>query len=349
MISGGEVEPPHKKKTPPPCDESSSFSSLPYELIVECFARISKSYYRSLSRVSKTFHSLLSSPELYAGRSETTEICLYICLRLPKRTCPRWFSLWIKPDWIPTNSSGNFLVPISSCSDSLPASKSTVAIGSDIYAIGGTIAPSSAVRIFDCRRHTWRDAPNMTVARSNAMAYVLGDKIYVMGGCHESENWSEVFDIKTQTWRLIANHDAEAKEPKEGTWNVMDMRRIVWCQWWWVIDNVMYCRSGSGYFMWYDSVGERWRYVQGLDKLVRYMNYNISCCMIEIVNFGGKILFMWEMCKLFGRCPNKKIWCAMVAFEKLDGGKIGGKIEWCYIVHTLPNSYKVLRCLSISV
>ncbi|KAG7545738.1 Kelch repeat type 1 [Arabidopsis suecica] len=230
MISGGEVEPPHKKKTPPPCDESSSFSSLPYELIVECFARISKSYYRSLSRVSKTFHSLLSSPELYAGRSETTEICLYICLRLPKRTDP------------------------------LPASKSTVAIGSDIYAIGGTVAPSSAVRIFDCRRHTWRDAPNMTVARSNAMAYVLGDKIYVMGGCHESDkskNWSELFDTKTQTWRLIANHDAETKEPKEGTWNVMDMRRIVWCQWWWVIDNVMYCRSGSGSFVWYNSVRER--------------------------------------------------------------------------------------------
>ncbi|XP_010445068.1 PREDICTED: F-box/kelch-repeat protein At4g29370-like [Camelina sativa] len=338
MISGagGEVKPSHKKKTPPQCDESSSFSSLPYELIVEFFARISKSHYPSLSLVSKTFHSLLSSPELYAGRSKTNDICLYICLRLTKRPCPRWFSIWIKPNRTPTKSSGNFMVPISSSSDSLPASKSTVAMGSDIYAIGGTVAPSSTVRIFDCWRHTWRDAPNMTVARSNAMAYVLGDKIYVMGGCHGSDkstDWSEVFDTKTQTWRLIPNHDAEAKE---GTWNIMDMRRIVWCQWWWVIDNVMYCRSGSGYFMWYDSVGEKWRYVQGLEKLMKY-NYSRSHRRIEIVNCGGKIAFMWEMGVLSRRCPNKKIVCGMVAFERLQN-EICGKIKWLHGVYRLPNS-----------
>ncbi|XP_010451127.1 PREDICTED: F-box/kelch-repeat protein At4g29370-like [Camelina sativa] len=329
MISGagGEVKPSHKKKTPPQCDESSSFSPLPYELIVECFARISKSHYPSLSLVSKTFHSLLSSPELYAGRSKTNDICLYICLRLPKRPCPRWFSLWIKPNRTPTKSSGNFMVPISSSSDSLPASKSTVAMGSDIYAIGGTVAPSSAVRIFDCRRHTWRDAPNMMVARSNPVACVLGDKIYVMGGCEGSDkstDWSEVFDTKTQTWRLIPNHDAEAKE-----------------------DNVMYCRCGSGYIMWYDSVGEKWRYVQGLDKLMKY-NYSRSCRLIEIVNCGGKIAFMWETCVLSRRCPNKKIVCGMVAFERLQN-EICGKIKWLHGVHTLPNSYKVLRCLAVSV
>ena len=66
------------------------------------------------------------------------------------------------------------LVPIPSCHhlQHVPYF-STVAVGSDIYLIGGPYKGplSSRVRIFDCRSHTWRDGPNMLVAREAAYAF----------------------------------------------------------------------------------------------------------------------------------------------------------------------------------
>ena len=58
--------------------------------------------------------------------------------------------------------------------------------------------PFSSVRIFDCWSYTWRDAPNMTVAREDAQTVLLDEKIYVMGGCDIDKynaNWIEVFDV----------------------------------------------------------------------------------------------------------------------------------------------------------
>ncbi|CAN8307969.1 unnamed protein product [Cochlearia groenlandica] len=67
----------------------------------------------------------------------------------------------------------NELVPIS-CSISYPISKSTVAVGSKIYVLGGgaknDVAPSTTVRVLDCHNHTWTDVPSMKVARKDAVA-----------------------------------------------------------------------------------------------------------------------------------------------------------------------------------
>ncbi|WZY85980.1 hypothetical protein YC2023_032364 [Brassica napus] len=92
MISD-EVEPTKKKKTVP--EPPSMFSSLPDEIIENILARISRWNYPSLSLVSKRFHSLLSSMDIYRARSQigSNETCLYIWLKLPGHPCASWFSV----------------------------------------------------------------------------------------------------------------------------------------------------------------------------------------------------------------------------------------------------------------
>uniref|UniRef100_A0A1J3JT90 F-box/kelch-repeat protein n=1 Tax=Noccaea caerulescens TaxID=107243 RepID=A0A1J3JT90_NOCCA len=102
---------------------------------------------------------------------------------------------------------GQLLVPIPDSNLSALPSLTTVAVGSEIYAIGGPVsgAPSSALRVLDCRSDTWRDAPSMNVARRYALSCVYDGKIYVTGGCKgvDDEAWAEVFDTKTQTWERL--------------------------------------------------------------------------------------------------------------------------------------------------
>ncbi|CAD5333484.1 unnamed protein product [Arabidopsis thaliana] len=96
MIS--EVEQPKEKRSL--SSEPPSLMSLPYEIIENILARISKWSYPNLSLVSKSFLSLLSSPQLYKTRSEigTTEPCLYFCLESANHSSPQWYTLWMKPD-----------------------------------------------------------------------------------------------------------------------------------------------------------------------------------------------------------------------------------------------------------
>ncbi|BAB08887.1 unnamed protein product [Arabidopsis thaliana] len=209
MIS--EVEQPKEKRSL--SSEPPSLMSLPYEIIENILARISKWSYPNLSLVSKSFLSLLSSPQLYKTRSEigTTEPCLYFCLESANHSSPQWYTLWMKPDETLTGTGtihDYSLIPLPSSSPVLRTS--TVAVGSEIYVIGGHFNRSSSVRIFDCRSNTWRDGPNMTVARSDPVAVLIDQRIYVLGGreMDESDDWFEVFDIKTQTWRALPSFRA---------------------------------------------------------------------------------------------------------------------------------------------
>ncbi|CAN6825846.1 unnamed protein product, partial [Brassica oleracea] len=231
-----QIEPPEKKKknrtSPPPAPPSCpSFSLFPDEIFVNCLARISRMYYPTLSIISKSFRSLLSSTELYTARSHigTTEQCLYVCLSDESYQSPQWFTLCINPNRTLTVSTikkkktvGKSLAPIPSSSDFPSVSESTLVVGSDIYVIGGPIKtelsmpkctrPSSAVRILDCRTHTWRDAPSMIVPRNHALTCFYDGKIYVMGGCGELEEpWAEVFETNTQTWKPLSDPGTEIR------------------------------------------------------------------------------------------------------------------------------------------
>ena len=195
MISE-EGEPTQKKKKIP--EPLSSFSSLPHEITENILARVSRCKYPCLSLVCKSFRSLLSPLEIYKTRSQigVKETCVYICLELPDQPCASWFSLWTKPNKkrnkrkgktkFKRDSSGNSVVPTPFSSFHSPPFPRYIAttVGSEIYIIGGPDGkPASSVRILDCRSHTWRDGPNMTVARDDAYTVILDGKIYVIGGC----------------------------------------------------------------------------------------------------------------------------------------------------------------------
>ncbi|KAG7543802.1 Kelch repeat type 1 [Arabidopsis thaliana x Arabidopsis arenosa] len=148
-----------------PAPEPNSNPSLSDALLISCLARVSRLYYPTLSLVSKSFRSLLASPELYKARLllDRTESCLYVCLKLRPSENPSWFTLCLKPDITLTydtsnkkNSSGYVMakVPIPHS----PVKRSSlVAVGSNIYNIGGSRSPSSSVLILDCISHTWRE------------------------------------------------------------------------------------------------------------------------------------------------------------------------------------------------
>ncbi|KAF8091669.1 hypothetical protein N665_0438s0002 [Sinapis alba] len=226
MISD-EVEPTQNKTVP---ESPSMFSSLPDEIIENILARVSRWKYPSLSLVSKRFHSLLSSKQIYKTRSQigANETCIYILIKFPDHPRASWFSLRTKPNKqnrtkprgkirFKRDSSGFSVVPIpSSPTDTFPDLYYITMVGPEIYIIGGPYnKPSSSVRILDCRSHTWRGAPNMTVAREGAQTLLLDKKIYVMGGCDIDKynaNWIEVFDIQTQSWSALPGPGADDED-----------------------------------------------------------------------------------------------------------------------------------------
>ncbi|CAA7020551.1 unnamed protein product [Microthlaspi erraticum] len=222
-----EDEPPEKKKKKNPYPPSW-FLSLPDVILVNCLARVPRSYYPKLCLVCKTFRSLILSTKykLSVARFhlKTQEDVLHVCLQLPTQALPSWFSLWIRPDQTLTNHIGkkkkstrNTLLVPTPCSYIPCVPKFIVSVGSECYGISQRNDPSSAlwIRNQETNREIrlWRECPNMRVARRRAVAGVVDGKIYVMGGCEENEtvNWAEVFDPKTQTWESLPDPGAEAR------------------------------------------------------------------------------------------------------------------------------------------
>lgn len=319
----------------------------------------------------------------------TTEICcLYIFLRVStvpsEEPTLRWFRLEIIPNRNLTDGrrSANRLVP---SYNYLPYSHSIVTIGSKIYGAHMTenFGPSSAIWVYDYMSRTWGHVPNMKSRRKNASTCVFDDKIYVMGGCdpcYGDMNWFEMYDVKTQTWKTLpVSSDIKVSlkdnvrkidvvegkiyvkteagvqdwiyDVNEGKWSVAEEQlSLRWSKSWCVIDNVMYCYS-FGSYKWYDLVARKWRDVNGLKILKRYRSASndLRNCMVDLVNYGGKLAILWDRFERPGRSQNKNIWCAMVALEKDYGGAVWGKIEWVNVVLTVPKSYSFLRSIALSV
>ncbi|KAL1190418.1 F-box/kelch-repeat protein [Cardamine amara subsp. amara] len=117
-----------------PLSSWSLLSSLPDEMILSCLARVSRSDQAAMSLVSKSYRSLMASPELYKTRSvlgcvENCFICLYVCLLTPPDPSPRWF----------IHRRGKPLFPIPSLPSQAPEASSVVVLDWGIYVIGGSI------------------------------------------------------------------------------------------------------------------------------------------------------------------------------------------------------------------
>ncbi|KAL0845734.1 hypothetical protein Bca101_018980 [Brassica carinata] len=294
-----------------------------------------------------TFASLVSSYELYKTRclQNTYEEILHVCLQFPMDRRPSWFSLWLKPNQTLTNdlerkekSSRNALLvqlPSSYCPH-LPLFMFMV--GSEWYAI------NQYEGICD-----WCEVPNMIVARGeDAIAGVLNEKIYVMGGCSkdESKNWAEVFDTNTQTWESLPDPGVqvrcsplkrmEARGEKSTLLATRGLNTMFI-----VIENVRYYYGNKG-FLWYDEKLKDWRTVNGLSVLVSHCRGGSG--KIEMAEYSGKLLMIWDKYKQYKHHPEKEIWCALIALEmRNNDGEVWGKVEWANIVRTVPSSCVLLR------
>ncbi|KAG2331298.1 hypothetical protein Bca52824_002478 [Brassica carinata] len=365
-------EPPLKKKKN--LNPSLSLFSLPDDIVLNCVARIPLSYYPKLSLVSKTFASLISSHKLKETRflQKRYEKILHVCFHFPtKSDSLSWYSLWLKPNQPLTNdlekkemSTGNaLLVPIPSSYCRRPPTF-VCKVGSEYYAINryGLLVTKSGTG-------NWRKVPNMmTVARGeDAIAGVLDGKIYVMGGCsmYESKHWAEVYDTKTQTWESLPDpgfylrfstlmkmevrgEDIYVKASKDTNLYVYDTKEGKWedvipmFESSVVIENVRY-RYLSADLIWYSEKHNGWRRVNGLSVLERHCRRGSG--NIEMVNYGGKLLMIWDefVCGLH-RHEKTNIWCALIAFERRNGDEeVWGNVEWANSVLTVPISCVLLR------
>nr|VDC85821.1 unnamed protein product [Brassica oleracea] len=185
---------------------SSPIPSLPYDLVLLCVTRVSRLYYPTLSLVSKSFRSLVSSPELYKTRSlfGFTESCLYVCF-----TKDLWYTLCRKPDkTLKSGSSGYALARVPVPNSPSSVFRKVVVVGSNIYniAMPTFLSVLPRVSILDCKSHSWIEAPSLPVELHSFSASVVDHKIYVAGFDHRlMKNSFEVFDTQTRQgkWDMV--------------------------------------------------------------------------------------------------------------------------------------------------
>ncbi|CAH8263055.1 unnamed protein product [Arabidopsis lyrata] len=173
------------KAVKPPLEDNDpslpSFSSLPDEIVLDCLQRVPRSYYLNLCRVSKTLSENNAPHTIY-----------------------RWFTLKKTTMKTAMKTFGYKLVkiPVPFPSHHHMYNSSAVAVGSEIYFVGGSFKPLSDLWILDTRTGMFTQGPSMRVARTDeASVGVINGKIYVIGGC-EDKRQAEVFDPKFTPWKL---------------------------------------------------------------------------------------------------------------------------------------------------
>lgn len=362
---------PEKKKEKVEELPSNPTPSLPDELLTSCIARLSRLYYPTFSLVSKSFGSLLASPELYKARSlsSRTESCLYLCLESSSDS--RWFTLCLKPDDVSKKNKKSTSYVLSKVPALLspPAVFSgLVSVGSDIY----NIRSSSNVSVLDCQVNTWRKAPSVPVELMTFSACVVDEKIHVAGIHAESlKNVSMVLDARTGTWdhavpiptsltrRGVLNMRSVCIDGKphvaidrgvvcynslEGKWEraKSNMGSFWFSDSYSEVENVLYTVR-DGELRWYDGEVNAWISVEGLVGLPKFLP-GVS---VRLCDYGGKMVVVWDKDMLSS--GEKMIWCAEIALERREISEMWGKVEWIDHVLTVPIGYYIVKALAVTV
>ncbi|XP_013614925.1 PREDICTED: F-box/kelch-repeat protein At4g25710-like, partial [Brassica oleracea var. oleracea] len=338
-----------------------------------CVARVSRLYYPTLSLVSKSFRSLVSSPELYKTRSlfGFTESCLYVCF-----TKDLWYTLCRKPDkTLKSGSSGYALARVPVPNSPLWHCRNMVAVGSNIYNIAfpRSLNVLPRVSILDCKSHSWIEAPSLPVELHSFSASVVDHKIYVAGFDHRlMKNSFEVFDTQTRVWdslstsntsaereemfikkaisidgkfHVVTDKEVLAYDPKLAKWDMVGrgMRELMYSEAYCVIGNVLYYAK-EGVFKWYDTERRTWRDLQGLvglPKITRHREF------IRLGDYGGKMVVFWVHVIW---TYYKKIWCAEISLERRpDTSEIWGKVEWFDQLRKININFQVEKVLSTTL
>ena len=142
--SNADDDEPPKKYTP----TQPSLSSLPDDIVLRCLVRVPRSYHLNISWVSKDLRSLVRSPEFNVLRSSLPKSSLYVCLEEDDdddNSSFHWFTL------NETSTTEYGLVPNPTTFPPHKYGSSTVAVGSKIFFVGGSIEPSTDLWILDTR------------------------------------------------------------------------------------------------------------------------------------------------------------------------------------------------------
>ncbi|CAL1409011.1 unnamed protein product [Linum trigynum] len=361
---------------PPP----SLIPGLPDDVSLNILARVPRSHHPFLSLVSNPFRSLLSSPLFYAARSisHSAEPFLYLCVRIAGSNSVNWFTLY-RNSSNPRNAR-RILVPLPPPPSAIVGS-AYVAVGPKIYAIGGSIEDVASPHAWslDCRFRTWEALPNMHISREFPAAGTVDGKIYVIGGSvvdtwSRSRNWAEVFDPATGKWESVespgeellrakwmhasavidgriyamADRNGVVYEPRSGKWRSVEKRLdLGWRGRACVVDGILYCYDYLGKIQGFDAGEGVWKELKGLEKkLPKFL------CGATMANVGGKLVVVWEGKGEGGGGQKRKemeIWCAEIELEKKGGGKeLWGNVNWCDVVHKVPNGSSIVHCLDVA-
>ncbi|KAH0934042.1 hypothetical protein HID58_011159, partial [Brassica napus] len=216
---------PEKRTSKKKKKEPSPNPSLPDDFLLSCFARISTLYYPSLSLVSKSFRSLLTSPELYKVRSlsDHTECCLYVCIQFFSDLGPTWYTLCRKPDQTKSSSSSSEYVLAK-----VPILNSPRASFTGLVSRTGldTKLPVS---------HMERGSKSMRDDLYSLSASVLDEMIYVV----ETQTWDPVTiglkdgfyneSIDGKFLVVASNKEVVIYDPKKVRWDVVRIRSRMDC------------------------------------------------------------------------------------------------------------------------
>lgn len=345
------------KAVKPPLEDNDpslpSFSSLPDEIVLDCLQRVPRSYYLNLCRVSKTLRSLVRSPELSRLRSLLPKKSVYVSFseNNAPHTIYRWFTLKKTTMKTAMKTFGYKLVkiPIPFPSHHHMYNSSAVAVGSEIYFVGGSFIPLSDLWILDTRTGMFTQGPSMKVARTDeASVGVINGKIYVIGGC-EDKRQAEVFDPKSRNWKTAKNPEEKSQRGlmtrlsavsldwkvytvEVGRIGVYDPREgkrketlkipsdIVWCMC--VVNDVLYACYFQQGLMGFDVNRKVWVKVVGLKTL------NVKFDVTVMAEYDGKLAILW--CEIDDTKTKKEIWCSVIAFglEKGFVGRLSGLALW---------------------
>ncbi|CAL9241059.1 unnamed protein product [Arabidopsis halleri] len=66
-------------------------------------------------------------------------------------------------------------------------------------------------------------------------------------------------------------------------------------------------------------------------------------------NYGGYILLFWEEHARGSTEGKVKIWCLEIMIERRNEHEVYGKVEWCHVVHTFPDSVSLKYYLVTTV
>ncbi|KAF2562577.1 hypothetical protein F2Q70_00015565 [Brassica cretica] len=313
-----------KKSSSPPC----ALSLLPDDILLNCFATVSRSDHASLSLVNKWLRSLLLSPELYQERTlmGCTENCIFLSSGSILR---RAFFLDCRfHTWSNLPCMG---VP--------RAYAAAGVVDGKIYVFGGCEDSNSDKwgEVFDPNTQTWDVLPKRPKEPYSSVI-------------HES-----VVREEKKVFSLNEKGNGLLYIPREGIWKKGKSDAYRPRRGWHVIENVMYCCVTGGRILWcqaselewHEPNVIKWREVMGLkdlkDTLCASKLVNYGWGLLEeqlddllpshkLSNSGPNMLLFWDV-----HAPGKlEIWCAEISLQRRkEKDEIWGNLEWSEVVTTL--------------